>query len=113
MYADTVTPSMQAAIDETNRRRLLQMDYNRAHGITPQTIKKSVRDLIEIGKKEAEASPENKLTKLKRENRKLSADEKAKLIEDLTAEMKAAAKKLEFERAAALRDRIKALQAQN
>ena len=113
MYADTVTPSMQAAIDETNRRRLLQMDYNRAHGITPQTIRKSVRDLIEIGKKEAEASPENKLTKLKRENRRLSADEKAKLIEDLTAEMKAAAKKLEFERAAALRDRIKALQAQN
>lgn len=113
MYADSVTPSMQAAIDETNRRRILQMEYNRAHGITPQTIRKSVRDLIEIGKKEAEASPENKLTKLKRENRRLSADEKTKLIEELTGEMKAAAKKLEFERAAALRDRIKALQAQD
>ena len=111
MYADTITPSMQAAIDETNRRRLLQMDYNKAHGITPQTIKKSVRDLIEIGKKEAEASPENKLAKLTRENKKLSAADKEKLIEELTAEMKAAAKKLEFERAAALRDRIKALQA--
>ncbi len=111
MYADTITPSMQAAIDETNRRRLLQMDYNKAHGITPQTIKKSVRDLIEIGRKEAEASPENKLAKLTRENKKLSAADKEKLIEELTAEMKAAAKKLEFERAAALRDRIKALQA--
>lgn len=111
MYADTITPSMRAAIDETNRRRLLQMDYNKAHGITPQTIKKSVRDLIEIGRKEAEASPENKLAKLTRENKKLSAADKEKLIEELTAEMKAAAKKLEFERAAALRDRIKALQA--
>ncbi len=110
MYADTITPSMRAAIDETNRRRALQQSYNTAHGITPQTIKKSVRDLIEIGKKEAEASPENKLTKLKRENRKLSPEEKEKLIAELTDEMKAAAKKLEFERAAALRDRIKALQ---
>ncbi|MGN1128380.1 MAG: excinuclease ABC subunit UvrB [Candidatus Flemingiibacterium sp.] len=110
MYADTITPSMRAAIDETNRRRALQQSYNKAHGITPQTIKKSVRDLIEIGKKEAEASPENKLTKLKRENRKLSPEEKEKLIAELTDEMKAAAKKLEFERAAALRDRIKALQ---
>ena len=110
MYADTITPSMRAAIDETNRRREIQQSYNKAHGITPQTIKKSVRDLIEIGKKEAEASPENKLTKLKRENRKLSPEEKEKLIAELTDEMKAAAKKLEFERAAALRDRIKALQ---
>ncbi len=110
MYADSVTPSMRAAIEETERRRLLQTEYNKAHGITPQTIKKSVRDLIEIGKKEAEASPENKLSKLKRESRPLSATEKTELIEELTAEMKAAAKKLEFERAAALRDRIKALQ---
>ncbi len=110
MYADTVTPSMEAAIEETNRRRLIQTEYNKAHGITPQTIKKSVRDLIEIGKKEAESSAENKLSRAKRENKKLTAAEKEKLIEDLTAEMKAAAKKLEFERAAALRDQIKALQ---
>ncbi len=109
MYADTVTPSMEAAIEETNRRRLIQTEYNKAHGITPQTIKKSVRDLIEIGKKEAESSAENKLSKAKRENKKLTAAEKEKLIEDLTTEMKAAAKKLEFERAAALRDQIKAL----
>lgn len=62
MYADTVTPSMRAAIDETERRRAIQQAYNTAHGITPQTIKKSVRDLIEIGRREAERSPEKKLS---------------------------------------------------
>ena len=110
MYADTVTRSMQAAIDETNRRRELQRAYNEANGITPQTIKKSVRDLIEIGKKEAEDAPEKKYKDALREKKKLSADERSALIEELTAEMKAAAKKLEFERAAYLRDKIKNLQ---
>ncbi len=110
MYADSITPSMRAAIDETNRRREIQSAYNREHGITPQTIKKSVRDLIEIGKKEAENSAETKLDRVAKEKRKLSATEKEKLIADLTAEMKEAAKKLEFERAAYLRDKIKGLQ---
>ncbi|HIX92191.1 MAG TPA: excinuclease ABC subunit UvrB [Firmicutes bacterium] len=110
MYADSITLSMRAAIDETNRRREIQSAYNREHGITPQTIKKSVRDLIEIGKKEAENSAETKLDRVAREKRKLSASEKEKLIADLTAEMKEAAKKLEFERAAYLRDKIKGLQ---
>ena len=110
MYADSITPSMRAAIDETNRRREIQSAYNREHGITPQTIKKSVRDLIEIGKKEAENSAETKLDRVAREKRKLSAAEKEKLIAELTAEMKEAAKKLEFERAAYLRDKIKGLQ---
>ena len=110
MYADNVTPSMQAAIDETNRRRALQEAYNKAHGITPQTIKKSVRDLIEIGRKEAEAAPERKLKQALTEKKKLSAADKQALIEELTAEMKDAAKKLEFERAAYLRDKIKAMQ---
>ena len=109
MYADTVTPSMRAAIDETERRRAIQQAYNTAHGITPQTIKKSVRDLIEIGHREAERSPEKKLSDALREKRRLSPAEKEKLIDDLTAEMREAAKKLEFERAAALRDRIKSL----
>lgn len=109
MYADTVTPSMRAAIDETERRRAIQQAYNTAHGITPQTIKKSVRDLIEIGRREAERSPEKKLSDALREKRRLSPAEKEKLIDDLTAEMREAAKKLEFERAAALRDRIKSL----
>ncbi len=110
MYADSVTNSMQAAIDETNRRRELQKAYNDANGITPQTIKKSVRDLIEIGKKEAEAAPEKKYKDALRDKKKLSSSEKTALIEELTAEMKAAAKKLEFERAAYLRDKIKNLQ---
>ena len=110
MYADSITLSMRAAIDETNRRREIQSAYNREHGITPQTIKKSVRDLIEIGKKEAENSAETKLDRVAREKRKLSAAEKEKLIAELTAEMKEAAKKLEFERAAYLRDKIKGLQ---
>ncbi len=110
MYADGITPSMRAAIDETNRRRELQQAYNAANGITPQTIKKSVRDLIEIGKKEAEASPEKKYKDALRDKKKLSASEKQALIDELTAEMKEAAKKLEFERAAYLRDKIKNLQ---
>ena len=110
MYADTVTPSMRAAIDETNRRREIQMAYNEDNGITPQTIKKSVRDLIEIGKREAEASPEKKYKDALKEKKQLTKDEKAALIEELTAEMRAAAKKLEFERAAYLRDKIKNLQ---
>ncbi|MBQ8551527.1 MAG: excinuclease ABC subunit UvrB [Clostridia bacterium] len=110
MYADGVTPSMKAAIDETNRRREIQQAYNEANGITPQTIKKSVRDLIEIGKKEAEGAPEKKLRDALRDQKKLSADDKQALIDELTAEMKDAAKKLEFERAAYLRDKIKNLQ---
>jgi len=103
MYADKITPSMRRAIDETNRRRQIQQDYNRKHGIEPQTIKKAVRDIIEIGKKEAEAAkPLPKLPSQKR----LPKEEKERLIAELTKEMKEAARKLEFERAAYLRDRI-------
>ena len=100
MYADTVTGSMQRAIDETNRRRAIQMKYNEEHGITPESVKKKVAEVIEIGKK---AKPEKK---------KMTSLEKARLIEQLTAEMKEAARTLEFEKAAYLRDRVKELKNQ-
>ncbi|MGM9663738.1 MAG: excinuclease ABC subunit UvrB [Eubacteriales bacterium] len=97
MYADTVTRSMRAAIDETDRRRSIQDAYNKAHGIVPKTIKKDIRDTIEISSKDdlARAS-----------DGKMSASERKALIETLTGEMKAAAKSLDFERAAYLRDTI-------
>ena len=106
MYADTVTRSMQAAIDETNRRRKIQQKYNEENGITPQTIKKSVREIIEIGISEAEGSPESKLGTAKASGKKMSRSEREKLIAALESEMKLAAKSLDFERAAILRDKI-------
>ena len=98
MYADHVTASMKAAIGETERRRKIQKEYNEANGIVPKTIVKDVRDVIEIGK----------ATEKKRsdEHKKLSAKERDKMVETLTRQMKLAAKNLEFEQAAYLRDRI-------
>ncbi|MBR6755225.1 MAG: excinuclease ABC subunit UvrB [Clostridia bacterium] len=101
MYADTETESMKRAIGETNRRRKIQDEYNKKHGITPKTIVKDIRAPIEItSKKEAE-----KLEK----NKKLSKEDKKKLIDKLTADMKRAAKDLDFETAAMIRDRIRRL----
>lgn len=98
MYADSITGSMRGAIEETNRRRAVQMRYNEEHGITPETIRKKVADVIEIGKK-----PE------KEKGKKLTAKERADLIDRLTAEMREASRTLEFEKAAFLRDRIRDL----
>ena len=100
MYADSVTESMERAIRETERRRAIQMEYNKEHGIVPKTIVKEVRDIIELTPKDKKSSKSTK---------KLSKKEKAELIEQLTIEMKNAAKLLEFEHAAYLRERIKAL----
>ena len=100
MYADSVTRSMNAAISETERRRAVQMKYNEEHGITPESVKKKVADVIEIGKKPLDT---------KEKGKKLTAHEKEKLIDQLTAEMREAARMLEFEKAAFLRDRIREL----
>ena len=100
MYADQVTPSMERAIHETNRRRAIQMRYNEEHGIVPKTILKDVRDIIEI-------SPKNK--GLDKPAKRLSRAERQQRIEQLTREMKNAAKLLEFEHAAWLRDEIDTL----
>lgn len=100
MYADTITRSMKNAISETNRRREIQMAYNKEHGIVPKTIVKSVHDVIDIGKKVQDD---------KKKQKKLSRAEKDKLIIELTNEMHKAARALDFERAAYLRDRIKEL----
>ena len=101
MYADKMTGSMERAIAETNRRRKIQSDYNTANGITPHTIVKGVRDLIEIG-----STNEDKVNRKKNKTAKMSKKEKDALIEKLTKEMKDAARHLEFEKAAFLRDKI-------
>ena len=100
MYADEITPSMRAAIDETERRRTIQDNFNREHGIVPKTIIKGVREVLEISKT-AEGDTGGRGKK-----RKLSDQERAAEIAKLEKEMKEAAKMLEFEYAAVLRDRI-------
>ncbi|MBQ6106486.1 MAG: excinuclease ABC subunit UvrB [Lachnospiraceae bacterium] len=101
MYADTMTDSMRYAIDETNRRRKVQQAYNEEHGITPQSIRKEVRDLIRITKKA------DKITNgLEKDYESMSAKELEELVSKLTKKMHTAAAELDFERAAELRDEI-------
>jgi excinuclease ABC subunit B len=96
LYADRVTPSMKAAMTETARRREKQDAFNKAHGIVPRTIKKDIRERLDIGREVDEHTTERKLSKAERERR----------IAQLEKEMKEAARRLEFELAAALRDEI-------
>ncbi|HQA60823.1 MAG: excinuclease ABC subunit UvrB [Tepidanaerobacteraceae bacterium] len=102
MYADTITESMARAINETNRRRKIQLEYNKKHGIVPKTVKKAVRDVIEatkVAEESADYLPDKDI-------RKMSKKELKALLEDLEKQMKEAAKNLEFEKAAELRDMI-------
>ncbi len=101
MYADKITDSMRVAIDETERRRAIQQEYNEAHGITPTTIKKSVRDLIAISKKVAQEE-----LNFAKTPESMNRDELEKLIKEVEKKMKAAAADLNFEAAAELRDRM-------
>ena len=100
MYADTITTSMQEAMDETQRRRRIQEDYNREHGITPQGIRKAIRDITERVKAVAETravyTVETPATR----------EDVTRLIKELEAQMKTAARALDFEKAALIRDRI-------
>ncbi|MBR6148201.1 MAG: excinuclease ABC subunit UvrB [Lachnospiraceae bacterium] len=101
MYADSMTDSMKEAIDETNRRRAIQMKYNSEHGITPQTIQKAVRDLISITKQ-----IEQEQLRFEKDPESMSRDELVKLIEKIEKQMKKAAAELDFETAAELRDKM-------
>ncbi len=103
LYADVMTRSIKAALTETNRRREIQSAYNAEHNITPKTVKKAVRDLIEIGVSSGTAS---KAASDKTAKKKLTKEEKISLAEELTRQMKEAASQLDFERAAYLRDKI-------
>ncbi|NMA15141.1 MAG: excinuclease ABC subunit UvrB [Clostridia bacterium] len=108
MYADNITESMQKAIEETNRRRLLQLNFNKVHNIKPQSIKKGIRELIaatEVAETSAVYSKEG-------EGKKLSRKEREKMIRSLEKEMREAARHLEFERAAHLRDALIELRAE-
>ncbi|PTX59667.1 excinuclease ABC subunit B [Melghirimyces profundicolus] len=108
MYADRVTESMRRAIEETNRRRSIQMAYNKKHGITPQTVRKAVRDVIEATK----AAEEGETYQAVPDVEKMGRKERQQLIERMTKEMKQAARELQFERAAELRDLIIELKAE-
>ena len=107
MYADTVTDSMRNAIEETNRRRTIQQKYNEEHGITPQTIKKAVRDLISISKSIAKEE-----ARFEKDPESMSRKELEKLIADIQKKMKKAAAELDFETAAELRDKMMELKTQ-
>ena len=106
MYADKITDSMQRAMDETARRRRLQMDYNEKHGIVPQTIKKEIRDLIAITKSNDSDKPEKVV-----DYSSLSKKERQAEIKALQKQMQEAAELLDFELAAQIRDVILKLKA--
>ena len=108
MYADKITNSMEIAINETKRRRTIQEEYNQKHGITPKTIQKEIRDVIRA----THAAEDQEEYKPASKYEKLSKKEKEKVIKEMEKEMKEAAKALNFERAAELRDLVLELKAE-
>lgn len=107
MYADTVTGSMERAISETNRRRSIQKAYNETHGITPHTVIKGIRDVIDIAARDEGANAASSAKRSRAEAKKMSKSEREATIERMTKQMKEAARSLDFELAAFLRDRIR------
>jgi excinuclease ABC subunit B len=108
LYADSETDSMRRAIDETNRRRVLQEDYNREHGVTPQTVRKAIQEsLIEVCEADYVTVP----LAAEEEEEYRTAEDLARAVGRLRKEMREAAQALEFERAAELRDRLQHLEA--
>ena len=112
MYADRMSDAMKEAIEETKHRREIQESYNREHGITPQTIKKEITDILEHQKEEAEENAKITVETLKKTANLFDKKQRAKLINALKQEMSECAERLEYEQAAALRDQIKEIEAQ-
>ena len=106
MYADTITDSRRRAIDETNRRREIQQRYNEEHGITPQTIRKAVRELISMSLKEAKEDEKSRKGRVSKDPDLMNKKELGKEIERITKKMNQAAAELNFEMAALLRDEM-------
>ncbi len=110
MYADRMSDAMKEAIEETKHRRQIQQEYNKEHGITPQTIHKKVQDILEHQAKDAAENAEIEIEILKKNTNLFDKKQRAKLIKALQKEMEACAERLEYEQAAALRDQIKELE---
>ena len=112
MYADRMSDAMKEAIDETAHRRSVQEAYNKEHGITPQTVKKEIQDILEHQKEEAEETARITVDTLKKTANLFDKKQRAKLIKALTQEMTECAERLEYEQAAALRDQIREIEEQ-
>ncbi len=112
MYADHMSPAMEAAIKETSRRRQVQEAYNKEHGITPTTVKKAISDILEHQKEEAQDVATIDLEVLKKGLNLFKSSDRKKLIKRLTEEMSACAERMEYEQAAVFRDQIKEIEAQ-
>ena len=112
MYADHMSPAMEAAVKETKHRREVQEAYNKEHGITPKTISKAVEDILVHEKQDADANASMELEVLKNKANLFNPKERKKLIKALTVEMSACADRMEYEQAAALRDQIREIEAQ-